>query len=81
VPSSHAFAIYIPAALILLAIPGPAVLYIIATSVEGGRRRGLLSVAGVHVGSLVPHRPVQVGPLGHDPSIKERTAVRPRALW
>jgi len=53
VPSSHAFAIYIPAALILLAIPGPAVLYIIATSVEGGRRQGLLSVAGVHVGSLV----------------------------
>ena len=28
-------------------------LYIIATSVEGGRRHGLLSVAGVHVGSLV----------------------------
>jgi threonine/homoserine/homoserine lactone efflux protein len=29
------------------------VLYIIATSVEGGRRAGLLSVAGVHLGSLV----------------------------
>ena len=28
-------------------------LYIIATSVEGGRRQGLLSVAGVHLGSLV----------------------------
>jgi threonine/homoserine/homoserine lactone efflux protein len=53
VPSSHAFAIYIPAALVLLAIPGPAVLYIIATSVEGGRRAGLLSVTGVHLGSLV----------------------------
>src|SRR5215475_10548051 len=52
-PSTHAFAVYIPAALVLLAIPGPAVLYIIATSVEGGRRRGLLSVAGVHLGSLV----------------------------
>jgi threonine/homoserine/homoserine lactone efflux protein len=52
-PSSHAFAVYIPAALVLLAIPGPAVLYIIATSVEGGRRAGLLSVAGVHLGSLV----------------------------
>ena len=52
-PSSHAFAIYIPAALVLLAIPGPAVLYIVATSVEGGRRNGLLSVAGVHVGSVV----------------------------
>jgi threonine/homoserine/homoserine lactone efflux protein len=53
VPSAHAFAIYIPAALLLLAIPGPAVLYIVATSVEGGRRNGLLSVAGVHLGSAV----------------------------
>jgi threonine/homoserine/homoserine lactone efflux protein len=52
-PSGHAFAIYIPAALVLLAIPGPAVLYVIATSVEGGRRAGLLSVAGVHVGSII----------------------------
>jgi threonine/homoserine/homoserine lactone efflux protein len=53
VPSTHAFAVFIPAALLLLAIPGPAVLYIVATSVEGGRRAGLLSVAGVHLGSLV----------------------------
>jgi threonine/homoserine/homoserine lactone efflux protein len=52
-PSTHALALFVPAALILLAIPGPAVLYIIATSVEGGRRSGLLSVAGVHLGSLV----------------------------
>jgi threonine/homoserine/homoserine lactone efflux protein len=52
-PSSHAFAVFIPAALILLAIPGPAVLYVVATSVDGGRRKGLLSVAGVHLGSLV----------------------------
>jgi threonine/homoserine/homoserine lactone efflux protein len=52
-PSTHAFAIFVPAALVLLAIPGPAVLYIVATSVDGGRRNGLLSVAGVHLGSLV----------------------------
>jgi threonine/homoserine/homoserine lactone efflux protein len=53
VPSAHAFALFVPAAIVLLAIPGPAVLYIIATSVEGGRRHGLVSVAGVHLGSLV----------------------------
>jgi threonine/homoserine/homoserine lactone efflux protein len=53
VPSAHAFAVFVPAALLLLAIPGPAVLYIVTTSVEGGRRAGLLSVAGIHVGSLV----------------------------
>ena len=52
-PSTHAFAVFVPAALVLLAIPGPAVLYVIATSVEGGRRHGLLSVGGVHLGSLV----------------------------
>jgi threonine/homoserine/homoserine lactone efflux protein len=52
-PSSHAFAVFVPAALVLLAIPGPAVLYIVATSVDGGRRNGLVSVAGIHLGSLV----------------------------
>ncbi len=52
-PSTHAFAVFVPAALVLLAIPGPAVLYVVATSVESGRRNGLLSVAGVHVGSTV----------------------------
>jgi threonine/homoserine/homoserine lactone efflux protein len=52
-PSAHAFAVFVPAALVLLAIPGPAVLYVVTTSVEGGRRHGLLSVAGVHLGSVV----------------------------
>jgi threonine/homoserine/homoserine lactone efflux protein len=52
-PSTHALAVFVPAALVLLAIPGPAVLYVVATSVEGGRRNGLLSVAGIHLGSLV----------------------------
>jgi threonine/homoserine/homoserine lactone efflux protein len=53
VPTTHAFAVFLPAGLVLLAIPGPSVLYIVATSVEGGRRKGLLSVAGIHLGSLV----------------------------
>jgi threonine/homoserine/homoserine lactone efflux protein len=41
------------AALALLAIPGPAVLYIVAQSAEKGPRVGLASVAGVHLGTLV----------------------------
>ena len=41
------------AALALLAIPGPAVLYIVFQSAEQGRRVGLASVAGVHLGTLV----------------------------
>jgi len=53
VPELHAFALFVPAAVAILAVPGPAVLYIVTTSVEGGRRTGLVSVAGIHVGSLV----------------------------
>ncbi len=41
------------AALALFIIPGPAVLYIITRSLAGGRRAGLVSVAGIHMGSLV----------------------------
>ena len=41
------------AALALLVIPGPSVLYIVFQSAEQGRRVGLASVAGVHLGTLV----------------------------
>jgi threonine/homoserine/homoserine lactone efflux protein len=41
------------AALALLIVPGPAVLYIVTQSVGGGRRASLVSTLGLHVGSLV----------------------------
>jgi threonine/homoserine/homoserine lactone efflux protein len=41
------------AALALLVIPGPAVLYVVARSIHQGRRAGLASVVGIHVGTLV----------------------------
>ena len=41
------------AALVLFVIPGPAVLYIVTRSVAQGRRAGLVSVMGIHTGSLV----------------------------
>jgi threonine/homoserine/homoserine lactone efflux protein len=41
------------AAIVLFVIPGPAVLYIITRSLVGGRKAGLVSVAGIHAGSLV----------------------------
>jgi threonine/homoserine/homoserine lactone efflux protein len=41
------------AAVALLVTPGPAVLYIVARSVEQGRWAGLVSALGVHVGTLV----------------------------
>src|ERR687888_277854 len=52
-PDSTAVWLFCVAALALLAIPGPAVLYIVVQSAEQGRRVGLASVGGIHVGSLV----------------------------
>jgi threonine/homoserine/homoserine lactone efflux protein len=46
-------AVFAVAALALLVVPGPAVLYIVARSVHQGRRAGLASVLGIHVGTLV----------------------------
>lgn len=45
--------LFMIASLILLLTPGPAVLYIIARSVDQGRRAGLASMLGVQIGSLV----------------------------
>jgi threonine/homoserine/homoserine lactone efflux protein len=40
-------------ALVLCAIPGPAVIYIVTRGVESGRRAALTSVLGIHVGTCV----------------------------
>jgi threonine/homoserine/homoserine lactone efflux protein len=48
-------------ALALLAIPGPAVLYVVVQSAEQGRRVGLASVAGIHLGTLVHVAAATVG--------------------
>jgi threonine/homoserine/homoserine lactone efflux protein len=52
-PDPTAVWLFCGAALALLAIPGPAVLYVVVQSAEQGRRAGLASVGGIHVGSLV----------------------------
>jgi threonine/homoserine/homoserine lactone efflux protein len=41
------------AAIALLVVPGPAVIYIVTRSIQQGRRAGLASVLGIHVGTLV----------------------------
>ena len=53
VPRPSTFALFAAASLALLVVPGPAVLYIVARSAEQGRRIGLASVAGVHLGTVV----------------------------
>ena len=47
-----AYLLFLGASLVLLLTPGPAVLYIVARSVEQGRAGGLVSVAGVGLGNL-----------------------------
>jgi len=53
IPDGPAVGIFVVAALALLLVPGPAVLYIVARSIHHGRRAGLASVLGIHVGTLV----------------------------
>jgi threonine/homoserine/homoserine lactone efflux protein len=61
VPDSHSLALFSLAALALLVVPGPAVLYIVAQSAEHGRLAGLVSVAGIHLGTLVHVAAAAVG--------------------
>jgi threonine/homoserine/homoserine lactone efflux protein len=53
IPDAPAIGVFIVAALALLLVPGPAVLYIVARSIQHGRGAGLVSVVGIHVGTLV----------------------------
>jgi threonine/homoserine/homoserine lactone efflux protein len=52
-PDSTVLWLFSVAAVALLLIPGPAVLYVVVQSAEQGRRVGLASVAGIHLGTLV----------------------------
>ena len=52
-PGAANLGLFISAALVLLVVPGPAVLYIFARSVEQGRLAGFISILGIHTGTLV----------------------------
>ena len=52
-PAPSALLLFGAAAMALLLVPGPSVLFIVARSVEHGRRAGFISVLGIHAGSLV----------------------------
>lgn len=53
VPDPAALSVFLLAALALLLMPGPAVLYIVARSIDQGRTAGLVSVLGIGLGSMV----------------------------
>ena len=52
-PDAGTLAVFVAAAVALLVVPGPAVLYIVAQSIEHGRTAGLVSMLGIQVGGLV----------------------------
>ena len=60
-PDASTLAVFSVAALVLLVIPGPAVLYIVAQSVSRGRTAGLVSMLGVQTGGLVHVAAATVG--------------------
>ena len=55
------FALFVLAALALAVVPGPAVLYIVAQSVDQGRLAGLVSALGIGTGGLVHVTAATVG--------------------
>lgn len=52
-PTASTFALFTLAAMALLLVPGPAVLYVVTRSVEHGRAAGLMSAVGTATGSIV----------------------------
>jgi len=53
IPGAANLGLFVGAALVLLLVPGPAVLYIVARSVEQGRLAGFVSDLGIHAATLV----------------------------
>jgi threonine/homoserine/homoserine lactone efflux protein len=60
-PDPSRLALFVGAALLLLVVPGPSVLYIVTQSVSHGRRAGIASVAGITTGTLVHIAAATVG--------------------
>ena len=52
-PSPGTYAVFLATAMALLAVPGPAVLYVVTRSIEMGRAGGISSVAGITTGTVV----------------------------
>src|SRR5215469_15394446 len=50
---SHLFPVFLAAALVLAATPGPGIFYVLARTLAGGRREGVHSSLGTFLGGLV----------------------------
>ncbi|HXE32325.1 MAG TPA: LysE family translocator [Verrucomicrobiae bacterium] len=60
-PNHTSLLIFVSAAALLLAIPGPAVFYIVGRSIGQGRNAGLVSALGIGVGTLIHTLAAAVG--------------------
>lgn len=60
-PAHSQLLLFITAALVLLAIPGPAVFYIVGRSIGHSRNAGLVSALGIGVGTLIHTAAAAVG--------------------
>jgi threonine/homoserine/homoserine lactone efflux protein len=60
-PNHSSLLLFVSAAVVLLAIPGPAVLYVTSRSIGHGRSAGLISALGISVGTLVHAAAAAVG--------------------
>src|SRR5437588_5810679 len=47
------FALFLTASLVLAAVPGPGMLYVLSRTLAGGRREGILSSLGTFFGGMV----------------------------
>jgi threonine/homoserine/homoserine lactone efflux protein len=61
IPNHSSLLLFVSAALVLLAIPGPAVLYVTSRSIGQGRAAGFVSALGIGVGTLVHVTAAAVG--------------------
>jgi len=52
-PDASAFLLFLAASLALLVVPGPAVMYIVARSIDQGRWAGIVSALGLAAGSII----------------------------
>jgi len=52
-PDPNLWGLFVAASVVLLLTPGPAVLFIVARSIDQGRAAGLVSVVGIHLGTIV----------------------------
>src|SRR5690349_13344841 len=52
-PDPSHLAVFALACALLIVVPGPSVVYIVARTLEGGRRAGLISALGIEVGGMV----------------------------